>query len=85
MYKIGFWVLLLIVIAGLVGGAYYYGQQSNQEQVVTKIEEIKVPFDSILEFSDPSEDFVLQFEISDEDFGMLLTEELENGGYHQTL
>ncbi len=41
MYKIGFWVLLLIVIAGLVGGAYYYGQQSNQEQVVTKIEEIK--------------------------------------------
>jgi uncharacterized protein len=28
----------------------------------SKIESIKVPFDSILEFSDPSEDFVLQFE-----------------------
>lgn len=28
----------------------------------SKIENIQVPFDSILEFSDPSEDFVLQFE-----------------------
>lgn len=29
------------------------------------IETIQVPFDAILEFSDPSEDFVLQFEPSD--------------------
>lgn len=29
----------------------------------SKIEMIKVPFDGILEFSDPSEDFVLQFEL----------------------
>ncbi len=50
-----------------------------------KIETIKVPFDSILEFSDPSEDFVLQFEISDEDLGMLLTEELENDGDHSDI
>lgn len=32
-----------------------------------RIENIEVPFDSILEFSDPSEEFVLQFDV-DEDF-----------------
>lgn len=47
-----------------------------------KIETIKVPFDSILEFSDPSEDFVLQFEINEEDLGVLLKDELENDKDH---
>lgn len=31
----------------------------------SKIETIKIPFDAILEFSDPSEDFVLQFELDE--------------------
>ncbi len=47
-----------------------------------KIETIKVPFDSILEFSDPSEDFVLQFEINEEDLGVLLKDEFENDKDH---
>ena len=32
----------------------------------SKIETIKIPFDAILEFSDPSEDFVLQFELNED-------------------
>lgn len=47
-----------------------------------KIETIKVPFDSILEFSDPSEDFVLQFEINDEDLSEILRDELKNDADH---
>lgn len=47
-----------------------------------KIETIKVPFDSILEFSDPSEDFVLQFDPNEEDLGLLLTDELEDDENH---
>lgn len=31
-----------------------------------RIETIAVPFDSILEFSDPSEEFVLQFDVDDD-------------------
>lgn len=36
----------------------------------SKIENIKVPLDSILEFSDPSEDFVLQFEPYEDEFDL---------------
>ncbi len=45
----------------------------------TRVEDIVVPFDSVLEFSDPSEDFVLQFD-SDEpglELGAGETESLE--------
>ncbi|MDP3936227.1 MAG: ClpXP protease specificity-enhancing factor SspB, partial [Alphaproteobacteria bacterium] len=38
----------------------------------SKIETIKIPFDAILEFSDPSEDFVLQFELHEDELEMLL-------------
>lgn len=45
----------------------------------SKIETVKVPFDAILEFSDPSEDFVLQFEIQEDDLGdVLMDEELKH-------
>ncbi|MCP5322723.1 MAG: hypothetical protein H6492_01790 [Candidatus Paracaedibacteraceae bacterium] len=39
------------------------------------IESIQVPFDAILEFSDPSEDFVLQFELNENDLGVNLIDE----------
>lgn len=41
----------------------------------SKVETIKVPFDAILEFSDPSEDFVLQFELQEDELGVMLTDE----------
>lgn len=45
----------------------------------SKIETIKIPFDAILEFSDPSEDFVLQFEIQENELEITLKdEELQN-------
>lgn len=45
----------------------------------SKIETIKIPFDAILEFSDPSEDFVLQFEIQEDELEITLKdEELEH-------
>lgn len=41
MYKIGFWILLVVVVAGLVGGAYYYGQQTGQKQPQVMVEEVE--------------------------------------------
>ena len=41
----------------------------------SKIETIKVPFDAILEFSDPSEDFVLQFELNEDELGVMLMDD----------
>jgi len=35
-----------------------------------RVESIQVPFDAILEFSDPSEDFVLQFELHEDELGI---------------
>ncbi len=43
----------------------------------SKVETIKVPFDAILEFSDPSEDFVLQFELQEDELGVM-DEELQH-------
>ncbi len=42
-----------------------------------QIESIKVPFESILEFSDPSEDFVLQFEPSEDELGPLSMDDID--------
>lgn len=48
----------------------------------SKIENIRLPFDSLLEFADPSEDFVLQFEpaydLEEDDLGLTLVEDEDN-------
>jgi hypothetical protein len=46
----------------------------------SKIENIQAPFDAILEFSDPSEDFVLQFEPYEDELRVGLHEDAKEDG-----
>ena len=62
MYKVGFWILLIVVIVGLVGGAYYFGQRTGQMQ--QEANEVEVIETKLPATSSPSA------QVSDKNLGM---------------